>query len=116
MIFHLISLTEVCCFIYFFALEQLFLGYNNLNGTLPTTLGLLTNLEVLHVEFNQLSGTIPTELGNLKKAQVYTFKNNYFQGIMPRSICLQVEAGILVVHLKEDLSSMICSCCTSVRP
>ena len=41
---------------------------NSLTGTLPTQLGLLTNLINLEVDVNpELSGSLPTELGRLTK-------------------------------------------------
>ena len=42
------------------------LGWNQLNGTIPTELGFLTNLELLFsLAYNNLSGPIPTTLGQL---------------------------------------------------
>ena len=35
-------------------------------GTLPTELGLLTDLKFLYVSQNSFSGTIPTEIGELQ--------------------------------------------------
>jgi len=40
----------------------LILGDNNLNGTIPSELGLLTNLEKIFLWSNNLSGSIPSEL------------------------------------------------------
>eukprot|EP00934_Nitzschia_sp_Nitz4_P007865 Nitzschia sp. Nitz4//scaffold393_size11853//9698//11425//NITZ4_009023-RA/size11853-processed-gene-0.12-mRNA-1//-1//CDS//3329550226//7855//frame0 len=49
-------------------LEALYLDNNGgLTGTLPTELGLLTELETLDVHDTSLTGTIPTELGSLEK-------------------------------------------------
>ena len=38
---------------------------NNLNGTIPTELGLLSNLEDLELDTNRLIGTMPTSLASL---------------------------------------------------
>jgi hypothetical protein len=44
---------------------KLNLNDNVLNGTIPTELGLLSNLTELDLESNQLTGTIPTSLASL---------------------------------------------------
>lgn len=44
---------------------ELDLSENELDGTIPSELGALTNLEKLNFSKNQLRGTIPPELGNL---------------------------------------------------
>ncbi len=41
----------------------LYLGWNELTGTIPVELANLTNLERLYLEDNELTGTIPVELG-----------------------------------------------------
>ena len=41
------------------------LGYNALSGSIPSSLGSLTNLEEMRLDGNALSGSIPAELGNL---------------------------------------------------
>ena len=41
-------------------------GSSGMVGSLPTTVGLLTNLVTFEVDYNQLSGTLPTELGQLR--------------------------------------------------
>ena len=56
--------------------EKLRLDKNFLNGTIPTELGLLSNLEELDLESNQLTGTIPTSLASLpllRKSQPLLF-------------------------------------------
>ena len=44
---------------------------NQLSGTIPTSLGSLTNLTELYLNNNQLSGTIPASLGNLTNLHLY---------------------------------------------
>ena len=44
---------------------QLWLSGNDLTGTIPTELGLLSNLEYLDLAWNQLTSSVPTSLENL---------------------------------------------------
>jgi len=46
-------------------IERLELTSNNIFSTIPSELGLLSNLQVLGVGSNQLTGTIPASLGNI---------------------------------------------------
>ena len=52
-------------------LQRLWLGYNQLRGSIPVSLGKLTNLRRLWLSDNQLTGPIPAELGNLNKLDEY---------------------------------------------
>lgn len=45
--------------------ELLYLRRNDLTGTIPTELGLLTKLKELQIASNQLTGELPTEFGLL---------------------------------------------------
>ena len=44
---------------------ELDLSYDNLSGSIPSDIGLLTNLTHLNLSTNILTGQIPTEIGNL---------------------------------------------------
>jgi Leucine-rich repeat (LRR) protein len=48
-----------------FLLSLISVDYNNLEGSLFTELGQLSNLQYLNLTSDQLSGTIPTELSKL---------------------------------------------------
>ena len=61
-------------------------GNDNLRGTLPPELGLLTDLEYLNVNSNQLTGTIPTQLGNLWSLTHLGLANNDLQGTLPTEL------------------------------
>jgi len=41
------------------------LNVNNLNGSIPSSIGNLVNLKNLYLSLNQLSGSIPSSIGNL---------------------------------------------------
>ena len=55
---------------------ELYLGDNQLTGSIPAELGNLSNLEVLHLLDNQLTGPIPTELGNLSSLSDLNLERN----------------------------------------
>ena len=55
----------------------------DLNGTIPSELGNLTNLEALFLWDNQLSGAIPPELGNLTNLEFLAIPDNRLTGEMP---------------------------------
>ena len=64
-------------------LEILSLFNNKLTGNIPASLGSLTNLGYLALYNNQLTGSIPTELGNLTNLTVLTLDINQLTGNIP---------------------------------
>ncbi|MFN8357943.1 MAG: LamG-like jellyroll fold domain-containing protein [Spirosomataceae bacterium] len=62
------------------------LSQNNLSGSIPSSLGNLTNLKELYLDNNQLSSLIPTELGNLSSLQHLTLYSNQLNGPIPSSL------------------------------
>ena len=67
-------------------LKELLLNDNQLNGTIPSEFGDLTNLEKLRLHSSQLSGTIPTELGNLTNLKELLLDNNQLSGTIPTEL------------------------------
>ncbi len=65
---------------------QLNLVNNNLLGTLPNTIGNLTNLTEIVLHDNLLSGTIPNEIGNLTNLTFLSLANNQLSGPIPPNI------------------------------
>ena len=65
---------------------ELDLSENELNGTIPSELGSLTNLEMLDLSENQLRGTIPPELGNLTNLEVLNLFENRLSGTIPSEL------------------------------
>ena len=63
------------------SLHSLYLGGNQLNGTLSTTdLGLLTKLVTLDLSHNQFSGTINQTLRQLTNLKILDLHGNQFEG------------------------------------
>lgn len=59
------------------------MGVNMLTGTLPPSLGTLTNLNILDVSYNTLHGTIPPELGGMITSEDLYLQNNALTGTLP---------------------------------
>ena len=59
---------------------------NDLNGTIPSELGNLTELATLSLYDNQLSGTIPTSLGSLSKLEFLDLGKNQLSGSVPTEL------------------------------
>ena len=68
-------------------LTHLDLSVNKLSGEgLPTELGRLYNLEELRVDNNMIRGTIPAELGNLRKLKRLILFHNSISGTIPAQL------------------------------
>ena len=64
-------------------LRRLLLGYNDLAGPLPAALGNLRKLTLLHLEDSGLTGPIPAELGNLTNLTWLALALNQLTGPIP---------------------------------
>ena len=62
------------------------LMFNNLTGTLPSSLENLEQLQILELSFNKIEGTLPSALGNLSKLEVLALNGNNLTGIIPTTI------------------------------
>ena len=67
-------------------LEGLGLHDNRLTGSIPSFLGSLTNLEGLGLGGNQLTGSIPSSLGNLTNLESFNLDGNELTGSIPSSL------------------------------
>ena len=67
-------------------LKELELYGNKLGGQIPSTIGNLSQLERLHLFNNQLSGYIPNSIGNLKQLNELELYKNKLTGPIPASI------------------------------
>jgi hypothetical protein len=59
-----------------------------LGGDIPTELGLLTNLEVINLRGNRLAGFLPSEFGNLQRVETIDLRHNSLFGEVPSEIGL----------------------------
>ncbi|KAM0943158.1 putative protein kinase RLK-Pelle-LRR-II family [Dioscorea sansibarensis] len=79
------SWTMVTC-----SAENLVIGLGtpsqSLSGTLSSSVGNLTNLEILLLQNNNISGQVPSELGKLSKLHTLDLSNNDFTGEIPNSL------------------------------
>lgn len=66
--------------------KNLQLNSNQLAGTLPTSLGNLSNLVYLELMGNQLTGNIPTSVGQLSKVFTFNLSLNQLTGIIPSTL------------------------------
>ncbi|GLU06079.1 hypothetical protein SLE2022_231420 [Rubroshorea leprosula] len=59
---------------------------NELNGPIPSTLGLVESLQVIRFDNNSLSGSVPSNLSNLTNLQELSLSNNKLNGSLPSLI------------------------------
>ena len=67
-------------------LTYLYLFSNHLSGSIPREIGSLTNLIQLDLDTNQLSGSIPAEIGGLVNLQYLSLFSNKLSGSIPGEI------------------------------
>ncbi|HET7117907.1 MAG TPA: T9SS type A sorting domain-containing protein, partial [Hanamia sp.] len=66
--------------------NQLNLYNDKLSGSIPASIGNLSNLQVLQLFGNKLSDTIPASIGNLTRLRLLNLNNNQLRGSIPASI------------------------------
>ncbi|KAF8026930.1 hypothetical protein BT93_F3425 [Corymbia citriodora subsp. variegata] len=69
-------------------LSGLALARNNLIGSVPSSIGNLSSLNLLHLFGNNLGGSIPPVLGNLINLRILVLENNKFSGTIPSSLLI----------------------------
>ncbi|PQM41573.1 hypothetical protein Pyn_23659 [Prunus yedoensis var. nudiflora] len=67
-------------------LTRLYLGVNQISGTIPATLENLNNLIVLGMQANLFTGAIPTSFGKFQQLQILALDENRLSGQIPSSI------------------------------
>eukprot|EP00253_Pinus_taeda_P024405 PITA_24405 len=90
-------------------LTTMYLGNNSLTGTIPGCLGNISSLQYLYLG-NNLHGSVPSELGMLSQLIVLSLFGNHLTGRIPSSLSnctnlevLDITANQLVGHIPSDL-------------
>ncbi|TYJ48286.1 hypothetical protein E1A91_A01G051400v1 [Gossypium mustelinum] len=79
------------------------LGGNKLIGQIPTTIGVLEDLQSLSLENNKLEGSIPSELCHLNKLAFLFLTNNKLSGPIPA--CLGDLASLRKLFIDSNMFS-----------
>lgn len=88
---------------------QLDVTSNNMTGTLPSSMGLLSQLERILLQKNQLFGAVPASIGNCSRLVHLRLSQNKFSGEIPPSICNLSRLAYLSLRTNE-LSGTIPEC------
>ena len=87
-------------------LRACFFSGKQLIDTIPSTLGLLTQLTSLDLFDNELTGTIPLTLGFLTQLDYLELYDNQFNGTIPSALC-----SISGIFIRIDCADFTCTCC-----
>ncbi|KAK3274158.1 hypothetical protein CYMTET_17643 [Cymbomonas tetramitiformis] len=75
-----------------------YIAYNGLTGTLPTELGMLSEVYSLELDQNSLTGTVPTELGMLSEVYRLYMSKNSLTGTVPTELGMLSEVHHLLLN------------------
>jgi len=78
---HCSSLTALCFTLH--VIGYLRFSSNYFSGSLPSELGLMSNIQELWMNENYLNGTIPTEIGELRALKDLRLQNTHMSGELP---------------------------------
>ncbi|XP_077225334.1 uncharacterized protein LOC143858559 [Tasmannia lanceolata] len=94
-------------------LANLDLSNNELFGTIPSTLGNLTNLSLMYLYNNSLSGPIPKEIGNLKNMVDMKMSSNLLNDSIPSTLgnltnlaTLYLDGNKLSGHIPKEIGNL----------
>ncbi|KAI5346550.1 hypothetical protein L3X38_014429 [Prunus dulcis] len=88
-------------------LTKLYLGVNQISGTIPATLENLNNLIVLGMQANPFTGSIPTSFGKFQQLQILALDENRLSGQIPSSIGnLSQTASTLLISLSVGVGKL----------
>lgn len=86
--------------------NRLSLNKNNLTGTFPPEVALLSNLDVINIHQNFIGGTIPTEFGSFQHLTLFQVFQNKLSGTIPTQLGLLPKVRQLNVAF-NDLTGTI---------
>ncbi len=88
------------------ALTYLNLRSNKINESIPANIGNLVNLTQLNLRRNELTGSIPQEIGNLVKLSYLSLNDNLLSGQIPAGIGNLINLSSLLLN-NNQLSGSI---------
>lgn len=91
--------------------SELYMGGNQISGTIPAALENLVNLIVLGMEGNLFSGNIPNSLGKLQNLQGLGLRVNSLSGEIPSSIGNLTQLSEMYLITKQIRRSYSCKYC-----
>ena len=81
-------------------------------GQIPSEVGLLTNMQQLWLFGNYLSGEIPSQIGSLSALKIFAVEDNAIKDTsMPQQIC-DLEMVSLSSDCGGEIDLIQCDCCT----
>jgi Leucine-rich repeat (LRR) protein len=84
----------------------------DLSGTIPSEIGLLSNMQQLWLYGNYLSGDIPSEIGSLSLLKIFAVEDNIIKDTsMPKQVC-DLEMVALSADCGGETIFVQCDCCT----
>ena len=81
---------------------ELNLEFNNLQGSLPESLGDLIHLKKINLFRNNITGTIPKSIGNLTSLKECNMAFNNLEGSLPESIT-NLNALVILTAFYESI-------------
>ena len=89
-------------------LTELDISNNTMNASIPSEIGLLTNLLTMDLQDNSFHGSIPSEIEALMALTALKLNcNEQLNGTIPSSLCLVPNATAPTI----DCCNITCDCC-----
>ena len=96
------------------SVNQISLSGFGITGSLPSTISLLTNMQVLNLKYNSIRETIPSTISALSLLNTLDLSNNKFKGTIPQQMDLLTQ--LTAVNLASNrLTGTIPTSITSLK-